>query len=55
MMRSRLGLKCCVLFVLAAQSVLAQDAAQQLALRQGWALQTSTKVRGSGESISTPG
>ena len=55
MMRSALATTFCALFVLAAQPLCAQEAPQQLELRQGWALQTSAVERGSGESISTPG
>ncbi len=55
MMRSTQAVTFCALCMLAAQALRAQEAAHRLELHQGWALQTSTKVRGNGESISTPG
>ena len=55
MTRTTLGSICGVLALLAAQPALSQEAGQRLELSQGWTLQSSTKVHGSAESISSLG
>ena len=45
----------CLLALLVVQSAHSQSASQRLPLTKGWALQSSAKVTGTGESISTSG
>lgn len=54
-MRNTLGMIACTLALLVAQRAPAQQAPLRLELNTGWMLQTSARVRGDGESISTAG
>ena len=55
MIRMRLDVAFCALAMLAALAARSQAAPPRLELSQAWAVQSSAKVGGSGESISTPG
>jgi exo-1,4-beta-D-glucosaminidase len=54
MMRSKLAAVFGVAACVAGASAIAQDVPARLQLAAGWALQSSDKARGNGESISTP-
>ena len=55
MIRTKLAVAFCVLAMLVGQPARSQDATKRVELSKGWALQSSTKVTGSGETISNPG
>src|SRR3974390_3367994 len=55
MTRTRFEVLCCVLALIVVQPAHSQEPAHRLPLTKGWTVQSSARVAGTGESISTPG